>query len=431
MDLDRRAMVRLVASLPLALSGQRGGASVQNSFNVRVPLDHDEPGYGTLDLVCEWADPPRQGMRTVLLIADAQQFYLRPGGARRMADGLFGGSVNLLSIVGRSRAPQIEGMLRPGRKTDWSMAWRIFRARQWLGDIDKVLDHVGPFGKAGQLSMYGRSGGAFLIQQAVARRPDVASRLFLQAGVNHELDAQLGHHPDGFWRDLSRADPTLADKLLSCLRSHPHSRRQAIAIFQRQHFFVPAEHLVAARSAAARAVVEEDTETLARMRTDYQIDALDAMRETPEGIASVVRLAEFAMPHPDPRSSSVSIHPDTERLFDVAEPVLAVVDSRSRAEAASDWHRLSRFKGEALLLSARHDQTCDYRTQAHIGRLFRNSRVLLLNDNHVFSKLEAAGQLPLMVRGFLAGRGLADSAFLNSVKALQDSGLILAAGSQL
>jgi hypothetical protein len=167
------------------------------------------------------------------------------------------------------------------------------------------------------------------------------------------------------------------------------------------------------------------------MRADYQIDALDAMRETPEGIAAAVRLAEFAMPHRDPRQSSDSIHPDIEQLFNVAEPVLAVLDPRSRAAAASEWRRLLQFKGEALLLSARQDQTCDYRTQAHIGTLFRRSRVLLVNDSHVFSRLDASGQLPPMVRGFLVGGGLADPSILNCVRALQGSGLLLESPIQL
>lgn len=425
MEIDRRtALLGLaVAAMPV-WEGVARAQGTAPSFVVRVPVDHDRPAGAALDLPCEWASVPDPRLRTVLLVADAQQFYLRPGGAARIAGSLFGGSVNVLSIVGRSRADALEKIIRPGGSIDWRAAWTCLRARQWLGDIDAVLAHVGRYGDPRQLMLYGRSGGAFLIQQALVRRPGIASRIFLQAGVNHELDVRLGHDPDSFWRDLVLADAGLARSFRDFLTSNPEERAPAIALLQRQHFFVEAAALPAARVSAIRAIMARDRAVLAEMRSAYQLDALEAMRETAEGVASTVRLAEFALPHRDPRLREDRITPDIEQLFNSAAPVLPLIDRPARAAALSDWSRLARYRGQALILAARHDQTCDFRTQQHLARQIRESRLLLVDDNHVFARMGASGLLPPLLLAFAAGSGLNDRAVDAVAAQLGASGLL-------
>jgi hypothetical protein len=424
MNFTRRAIIASSGLVPaLALASKLRAEDASKIFTVQVPIDHDEPSRGSIDLPCEWVAPPQPGRRTVLVIADAQQFYVRPGGAARISQSLFGDRFNLLAIVGRSRAEGIAKLLGRDGTTDWHAAWRIFRARQWIGDIDAVLRSVGGYGDPRQLMLYGRSGGAFLIQQAIVRNPGIASRLFMQAGVNHELDVLLGSVPDRFWPELRESDPLLGQRLLAFFRTHPQDRSRAIALLQRMHFFVPAADLAATRKLLIEKIIARDATALAEFASLYQLDALAALRSTPEGIASTVRLAEFALPHRDPRLVGDHITPDIEQLFITAEPVMTALDAAERYRSMTNWTQLVQYRGEALLVAGRHDQTCDYRTQRHIDRLIPGSLLLLLDDNHVFDRLGKSSLLPPLLQAF-AAEGLQSTGFEKAVQELTSEKLM-------
>ena len=349
-------------------------------LQVEVPLDHDQPGLGRFPLRCEWGAAPRSGRPTVVVIADAQQYFVRPGGAARLQRDLFGDALNVLAIVGRSRAPDLEPLILRDGGPDWQAAYRLLNWRQWARDVEAVVRHLEL--SPGELGLYGRSGGAHLIHQLLTLRPDLRGSAYVQAAVNHPLDVAWGLGADHLWEQLSASDPAATRELAAWLERRPAQRRDLVLVLQRQHFFETIEALPSARLAAVRAFLGRDDAAIAGMRERYQIDAIERSRSTLEGIGAAVRVYEFAAPHADPRAGVAPLRPDVEALFHYAHP-LAEAGYRPPV-AATDWSRLRDQRMTVLQVAGRHDHTADYRTQIGLAGLTRGSRLLQLDDDHVF-----------------------------------------------
>jgi hypothetical protein len=400
------------AMLPAGASAQAESTSL--AFDVPVPIDHDRPSAGTMALRCEWGAEPRPDRRTVIAVADAQRYYVRPGGAARLQRDLFGESANLLAIVGRSRSDSLARLVMPEGRTDWNVAYRLLNWRQWAGDLSSVIRHLTI--PSERLGLYGRSGGAHLIHQLLTLRPDLGGRAYVQAAVNHPLDVRWGLGADRSWRDLAAADPGLARQALEWLALHPDQRRNLILVIQRQNFFEPLETILSARMAAVRAFLRGDQAEIEAMRDRYQIAALEQMRASLEGVGAAVRVYEFASPHADPRALRSDLQPDVEALFYYASPL---ADEGYRpAVAPAEWARLREVRGEVLQVAGRHDHTCDYRTQIGLNGLTRGSTLLILDDNHVFRRWTDSGTQPGLVQAFFAG-GTASAGFRSALDAMR------------
>ena len=291
MFVSRRELVfgALAASAAPALAQVAPGAQQDApalGFAVPVPIDHHRPGDGRIDLPCEWGAPPRADQPTIVVVADAQQYFVRPGGAARLQRELFGPALNVLTIIGRSRSADLARLVMRGDVVDWHAAYRLLNWRQWTRDIEFVIGGLAI--KSPRLGLYGRSGGAHLIHQLLTRRPDLGGRAYVQAAINHELDVRWGLGADRSWQQLVDADAALARDLLNWLARNPERRRELILVLQRQHFFEPLEEIEAARRQAVRAFLDGDAAQIGRLRSQYQIDAIEGARGTLEGVGAAV-----------------------------------------------------------------------------------------------------------------------------------------------
>lgn len=410
MELDRRTVL---AGLVMAPSVGFAQSPPAFPLGISAPMDHDTPSAGTFDLQCEWGAPPRSDRPTAIIVADAQQFYVRPGGAARLQSQLFGADLNVLTIVGRSRSPAIERLVRANGWLDVPLASRLLNWRQWVGDLAAVIAHLRL--PADQVALYGRSGGAHLIHQFLTRHDRLASRAFVQAAVNSELDVAWGLGSDSFWSEIRRDSPEVAAELLKFVVQHPTRRRDLVLVLQRQNFFEPLEALPAARVRAIRAFLAGDESKIAEMLERYQINAIAATRDTLEGIGAAKRIGEFARPHPDPRHSTGSLSPSIEALFYFGEPFVS--SSGTPAEPTADYHRLRDQSCEVLQIAGRWDHTADYRTQIGLAGLTRNSKLVILDDNHVFDRWTSSGLQPGLIQAFMAG-GLRSNATQDALKRL-------------
>jgi hypothetical protein len=382
-------------------------------FDVSVPIDHDRPSAGTFGLRCEWGAAPRADRPIVVVVADAQQYFVRAGGAARLQRELFGPSLNVLAIVGRSRSEALARLVMPEGRTDWAAAYRLLNWRQWARDVEAVVAHhaIDP----ARLGLYGRSGGAHLIHQLLTLRPDLGGRAYVQAAVNHPLDVRWGLSADRSWQEVAAADNALSVRLLEWLERNPDQRRNLILVLQRQHFFEPLENLTAARLAAVQAFLRGDQAAIEDARERYQIAALEQMRGTLEGVGAAVRVYEFASAHADPRTVPGELRPDTEALFYYAAPL---PDPAYRPTVPpTDWTRLRQQSTEVLQVAGRHDHTCDYRTQIGLNGLTRGSTLLILDDDHVFRRWVASGTQPALLQAYFAG-GLASPEFRRALEAI-------------
>jgi hypothetical protein len=401
MLVSRRELVlgAAAAAATPALAQAPGPPAPLEAIEIPVPLDHERPDSGRIALRCEWGAPPRPERPTIVVVADAQQYFVRPGGAARLQRDLFGPSLNVLTILGRSRSDALARLVMRDGGTDWPAAYRLLNWRQWARDVETVIRQleISP----ARLGLYGRSGGAHLIHQLLTLRPDLGGRIYVQAAINHELDTRWGLGADRSWQQLAAADTALARDMLAWLQSHPDRRRDLILVLQRQHFFEPLEQLSAARVAAARAFLAGDAARIAELRRQYQIDAIEQTRGTLEDVGAAVRVYEFAAAHADPREHADALRPDVEALFHYASPL---ADRGYRPPVPpSDWPRLRTQAAEVLQVAGRHDHTCDYRTQIGLHGMTRGSHLLVLDDDHVFRRWAAAGSQPELLQAFFAG----------------------------
>ena len=157
-----------LAAAAAPAAGAAGGGRL-----LRLPLDHTQPAGPQIEIGYEWGKPFRADQRTVLLVVDGQQFYLRPGAAADLQSKLFGDGVNLLAFFGRASSPQLRDYVRPTGKIDWHRAAHVLNIHQWIGDLKAVADALEL--PSGALGLYGRSGGADLTLRFLASHPSRAS----------------------------------------------------------------------------------------------------------------------------------------------------------------------------------------------------------------------------------------------------------------
>lgn len=408
----REAIAGGAALLPsLALAQD---VSPPTRVTVEVPADHDRPQLGRIKLQCEWGAPPVAGRPTVIAVADAQQYFVRPGGAARLQLELFGSGLNLLAIVGRSRSEELARLVMKPEGTDWAAAYRLLNWKQWARDIALVMRRL-KLGEHG-LGLYGRSGGAHLIHQYLTLYPETRARVYVQAAVNHELDVRWGLGGDRFWSEFSASDPALARELLFWLEQNTDQRRNLILIFQRQHFFEALEALPVARVSAARAFLKGDRVAIAEMRARYQIDAIEQTRSTLEGVGAAARVYEFAAPRRDPRGAAGPLAPTHEANFYYAFPLAE--PSHRPVVPPADWSRLRGQSAELIQVAGRHDHTCDYRTQIGLNGLTRNSNLLILDDDHVFKRWTATKTQPRFLQTYFL-HGAASAEFQRELAAIE------------
>lgn len=412
--LTRRGLLGLVGTallLPGRANAQVVSGSVQTSF------DHARPGEGNFALRYEWGRPRRPGHPIVLVVADGQQFYTRPGAAARLQTELFGPDVDVLVPFGRGREPALRARLGSGPQLDWALAYRLLNSEQWRADLLLLIEQLAL--DRAPLHLYGRSGGAYLSYELMQAVPRFANRIYVQAAVNPELDVRWGIGGDRIWSDLVQHDRALAGALLADVGADSKRRAQLVRLLQRQNFFEPLHALSGARAKLGRAFLARDEATLAALRRTYQIDALDALEGTIEGIASTVRLFEFASPREDPRTRTDKLVPDVELLFDRADPLIRLARAGWIASPRHDWSKLALQQAEVLQFAARHDHTADYRTQIGLEGAVPNGRLLLFDDDHNFKRLAATGRHAASIRAFFA-HGSNSAQFEREVAAVRE-----------
>jgi len=414
----RRALPRMLLILAGLCAGASGVSRARDlptpvGGSVVVPLDHQAPDGRVAAIRYELGAPFDAAKPTVFVIADAQQFYVHAGATPELQASLFGDGFNVVGIPGRgSNSVVIRATRGTDGRTDWRVAWRVFNSAQWVEDIEAVRRHL--LGERGQVSLYGRSGGAFLVHQYLAVHGDKVRRAWTQAPLNPVIVAGLGLRTDHFWEEIGDDDPDLQALLRQALARAPGERARWMRILQRQNFFVPLSRRDEERARLIRAMAAGDAATLEAAGKAYQVDAVDRMLASPQGVAITVRLYEFgdavvARPRDD------GIHPGEETFRDQVRPLLALREQGLITPPTFDLERLHRVDAEVMVLAGRHDHTADYRALIALSACYPHGRLFIADDNHVFEAMNRQGHATRLLRAFLAGG--ADSAAYRSAEA--------------
>jgi len=404
--LTRRATLGAIAAAgAMAGSGRLGAAARADVdgaaiHSIRVPLDHTQPNGAPLMLRYMLLSPFDSRRRTVFVVADGQQFYVTPEAFAPSVRPIFGDDFNVVGVVGRADCPDVQARVGAGAAVDWAQAYRLLRAEQWIDDLDAVRRAL--LGPEGRIGLYGRSGGAFLVHQYMARHGRFADRVFTQAAVNPFVEARYGLSSDHFWSELTADDRVRLSQLLA-RASYPRTR--IASLFQRQNFFVERANLPAARSALIADLADGRADRISARESDYQIDALAKLDATSRGAAAHVRLFEFFAPvaRSAPQDEA-ALHPDLEVSAAFAKPLMRLLQAGSISTPTMDFAALHALPAQVFMVAGRWDHTCDYRTQIALASSYPVSELVLLDDDHVFHRLQESGQVGQLVRAVFTGR---------------------------
>lgn len=391
-----------IALLALSAACSRAPQLAGESFvTLRVPIDRELPERGSFELRAEFGAPFDPAKPSVILIADGQQFYLRPGAIAKLQQALFSDELNVVGLIGRGDAPACQAAAtRPDGAVDWTAAWQIFQSSEWIEDLEalrRVL--VGPHGS---VLLYGRSGGAYLTHQYLERYGQFVTRAATQAAVNPFLAHELGLIEDRFWEELATIDPQLQPLLLAAVVRHADRREYVITTLQRQNFFVPPQELAPARRALIAALARGDEAAFRAARQAYQVDAVQALERSPRGIAIRVRLYEFVQPAGiDKLLRPDRVDPNLENQVTAAAPLLDLA-ARGKIDAP-EWNRaaLHRLSCEVLVGAGVLDHTVDYRASIALASSYPRGELVLLNDDHQLHLSNKAGAWDRLVHEFL------------------------------
>ena len=368
---------------------------------LRVPLDHEQPSGATIELYYELGAPFDRRLPTLLVVADGQQFYIRRGAMSDLQASLFGPGFNVVGLVGRGLTPEaVKAALGPEGRPDWEKSWRLFRAEQWIEDLETLRATL--VGRRSRVLLFGQSGGALLVRQYLAVHGDHVRRAVSAAPVEPFLVGGMGLATDRFWEEIGAGGRELQDAMLSAIARFGSDRVALAMTLQRQNFFVPRDRLGEERAHLIRALAAGETDTYARARDEYQVAEAKVLLDLPEGIPARVRMYELFQPSDGlARLAGSGFHPDLENQRNFAAPLLDLM-ARGRIEApALDRGAFHRLATEILVIGGRWDHTVDYRTVFVQAAGYAHGTLFLADDDHMLGRLKAGGDPARLSAGFL------------------------------
>jgi len=392
---------RTVVAKPPPAAGAQPRAPEPIGGALRVPLDHQQTSGPTVELYYELGAPFDRSLPTILVVADGQQFYIRRGAMADLQARLFGPGFNVVGLVGRGLTPEVvKAVPTTTGRPDWERAWQLFRAAQWIEDLDDLRATL--VGRRGRVLLFGQSGGGLLVRQYLAVHGDHVSRAVTVVPVEPFLVGELGLMTDRFWEEIGAGGHELQDAMETAITRFGSDRPTLAMTLQRQNFFVPPERINEERARLIHALAAGDTDAYARARDEYQVPEAKGLLELPEGIPSRVRMYEFFQPSGGlARLAGGGFHPDLENQRNFAAPLLDLL-ARGRIDApALDRSGFHRLATEVLVIGGRWDHTVDYRTVYVQAAGYAHGALFLADDDHMLGRLKEGGDLARLSAAFL------------------------------
>jgi hypothetical protein len=204
--------------------------------------------------------------------------------------------------------------------------------------------------------------------------------------------------------------------LQSALKAHPEERIGILMTLQRQHFFVSADKIAAARADLIHALAAGNMGAYQTARKDYQVDDMAAMYASKNIIPQDVRVLELIAP------SGAFDHLGDGGLYPLAEtqafeikPLLDMLHAGKVTLPPFDFAALHRCPADVFVLAGRYDEAVDYRTEIALANAYPHHFLFIADDNHVFSALTANGASMSLISTFFA-QGAQSQAFANAVR---------------
>ena len=378
--------------------------------NIDVPIDYQNPQLGSFKLDYEFGLPYDPNLPTVIVIADAQQFYVRKGSVNKIQNTLFGNNVNVLGILPRSNNEDLKQKinLTQGDQVNWNLSYTVFNSYQFSSDIEKVINEV--LEDENVIYLYGQSGGAFLITEYLSIFPKSrVDKVFIAASVNPVIENKLGINHDSFQRDFISDNPASKAKLATVLNNGFFKRELVSSLFQRQNFFVELDSLNKSRVTLTEQLYQKDTISINQKKEAYQIDAINNFLNSEAGIPIRVRLFEFIKPLLSNWDRDLSFYPDLENSYNIAQPLIENnAINKLGYHPNFDENSFREFKGEVFILAARYDHIADYRSSIYLSALLKKCHLFVVDDDHTFKQLKSDSSYSKLIQDYFFSDDISD-----------------------
>ena len=373
------------------------------SQTIEAPIDYRNPQRELFKLEYEFGETYNPKLPTVIVVSDAQQFYVRKGRIKKIQYELFGKNINVLGLITRGSNQDLlhqyevikEGVI------DWRRAYLIFQSYQFANDVNLLITEV--LKDQEDIYLYGQSGGAFLITEYLSIFPNSrVKKVFLGASANPVIENKLGIIHDNFQRDYISKNELDKTKLENVLAENFFERKLVASLFQRQNFFVKLSELNNKRSELITHLNVRDTTFINKLKKEYQIDAIKGLLNSEAGIPIRVRLAEFIYPLlEDWKNIKRNFYPDLENSYNIAYPIIELNNQYAFPIFQSfNKESFSKYKGEVFILSGRYDHIADYRSSIYMDALLENSTLFIANDDHTFKLLKSENKYAELIQSF-------------------------------
>lgn len=386
--------------LPIHFFGQE--TSLYHTIS--VPVDYENNKSSKTSVSYELGASFDTHKPTVFIIADAQQFYIRKGSVAGLQSSLFDSSYNVVGIIGRNNNADLKKMMTDSKgNTDWVRAFQVFSWQQYANDINEVRKKL--VGANGHIYLYGQSGGGYLIHQFLSLYGKYVDKAFTAASVNYQLDAQSGINHDKFWHDVLKTNSDFASRFSILIKQNVVSRELIAALFQRQNFFVELDSLPSERENLLNTLLLNDTLQINGYKAKYQINAIQNLYSTAEGIPIKVRLFEFVFPLLQGFQFKADIlQPDNENMYFTCLPLIKLYKKQAIVPRPMKFSELHNVQTQIIILAGRWDHTADYRSQIGLAACYPQHFLFIANDNHTFSNLKKENQYRKMISVFFLSK---------------------------
>jgi hypothetical protein len=375
---------------------------------ITVPVDYANPKAGTTTISYELGFNFSKNKPTILIIADAQQFYVRKGAITNLQTTLLDTSYNVVGVISRSNNGDLKNMVADKTgNINWEKAHIIFSWQQYINDINEVRKKI--VGKVGRICLYGQSGGGFLIHQFLSLYGQYVDKAFTAASVNYSLDAEEGINHDKFWDETTKSNPQFVKKFKLLTSQNIISREMIAMLFQRQNFFINPDSLVFERKKLLNVLLANDTTAIKQYQENYQITAIQNFYASADGVPIKVRLFEFIFPLlKDFQFKKDFLQPDIENLYFSSLPLIEAYNNHKIQPQTMQFLSQHSLKTKVFVLAGRWDHTADYRSQIALAATYPQHILFIVNDNHTFNELKKNRLYQKLILSFLKSESIAN-----------------------
>ncbi len=386
-------------------------ADAHNRY-VEMPLDHRAPELGSFTLYYQLSSNFDFGKPTVFYIVDSQQSARDVN--KLAARYQFSDSLNLVLIEYRGRENSHIDVTREDGSIDWEQAYHLLASHQAVEDIEAVRRDLFGADSDTKISLYGRSGGAYLIHEYLSKYSQHAARAFTRTAPNPLVMQLLGNPESKFFvEQLDEIDPGLHDKLKTVLARETVPSHDLLWLLLRLPYGDPDAPGI--QAGIIEELYEQDTRTFDeyRAKSEYSLDflrgeQLDAMLQE-MGAGMLLRPLECDGPYllgPEPEY----VDPIYTSYRYISAPVFKLIEEQGfPAPSYPPLESYRHVEAEVFYLAGRSDHMSPWSIAVELANWFPNYAYFIADDTHTMS--EHPDCYPLLRNAFfLHGLGSAELA---------------------